>query len=137
MIPIDQKYLHDPINNSIGDCHRACIASVLELSIDDVPHFGLLSSREGRIVELQFLAKYGYTIYSIYGDGAMGNHPEMLNDDNEYYFAIGPSPRDKTISHQVVCHKGEIVHDPHPDKSGLAGINHFEILLKINDSNKL
>lgn len=131
MKPINQSILHDPEHGKNGDCWRACIASVLELPIEDVPHFGDMDDRKGRMVELQLLAKYGFTIYSIYGDGGMANHPEILPEDHEYYFAIGPSPRDKNISHQVVCHNGKIVHDPHPDKTNLSGISHFEILLKI------
>jgi len=133
MKPVNQIYLHDPDNNSVGDCWRACIASVLELPIEEVPHFGLLDVREGRREELKFLSKYGYTIYAIYGDGSMGNHPKIEVDENEYYFAIGVSPRDKNVHHQVVCHKGEIVHDPHPDKTNLKSISHFEILLKLTN----
>jgi len=131
MIPIDQSILHDPDNGKNGDCWRACLASVLELPIEKVPHFGDMNAREGRKAELTFLGNMGFTIYTIYGEGSMTNHPQMEEGDHEYYFAIGPSPRNKNISHQVVCHNGEIVHDPHPDKTGLAGISHFEILLKI------
>ena len=132
MKTVNQEFLHDPDNNLVGDCWRACIASVLELSIDDVPHFALLNIRDGKKTELKFLAKHGYAIYGTYGEGEMGNHPEMMEDENEYYFAIGESPRDKNVSHQVVCYNGMIVHDPHPDKSGLNSIMHFEILFKIN-----
>ncbi len=131
MIPVNQKFLQEPDNGSIGDCWRACIASVLELPIDDVPHFGELDVRIGMKMQLLLLHEHGLTLYSMYGEGSMSNHPEMQKDDHEYYFAIGPSPRDKNVNHQVVCHKGKIVHDPHPDKTGLAGISHFEILLKL------
>lgn len=138
MKKINQEILHDPENKIMGDCWRACIASVLELPLKDVPHFELLDIREGRRKELKFLAKHGYTIYAIYGEGKMGNHPKMMSDENEYYFAIGSSPRyfekNKSVSHQVVCHKGKIVHDPHPDKTNLGSISHFEILLKINQN---
>ena len=131
MKEVNQSILHDPDNGKNGDCWRASIASVLELPIEDVPHFADMNIREGRMSELKLLAKHGFTAYTIYGEKSMNDHPKMLPDDNEYYFAIGPSPRNKDINHQVVCHKGKIVHDPHPDKTGLAGISYFEILLKL------
>jgi hypothetical protein len=39
MKPIDQEFMHDPEKGIIGDCFRACIASILELDINEVPHF--------------------------------------------------------------------------------------------------
>ncbi len=39
MIPLMQRNHHDPANGIYGDCHRAAIASLLELPMDDVPHF--------------------------------------------------------------------------------------------------
>lgn len=39
MTPVKQRYKHDPENGVWGDCHRAAVASVLDLALDDVPHF--------------------------------------------------------------------------------------------------
>ncbi len=38
MTPLTQRYLHNP-PETYGDCYRACIASLLDLGLDDVPHF--------------------------------------------------------------------------------------------------
>ena len=38
MTPVKQQFLHDP-PTSYGDCHRAALASLLDLTIDDVPNF--------------------------------------------------------------------------------------------------
>lgn len=43
MKPVRQLYRHDPANGVYGDCWRACIASVLELPIEDVPHEVMIS----------------------------------------------------------------------------------------------
>lgn len=39
MIPLRQRNKHDPENGVYGDCHRAALASLLELPLDEVPHF--------------------------------------------------------------------------------------------------
>jgi len=39
MNPVKQKIKHLPHLKQYGDCHRACIVSILELDYDTVPHF--------------------------------------------------------------------------------------------------
>ncbi len=39
MIPVYQKFKRDPENGIYGDCHKSCIASILKLDWDVVPHF--------------------------------------------------------------------------------------------------
>lgn len=39
MIPVHCRVKHDPENGKYGDCVRACIASILELDAEKVPHF--------------------------------------------------------------------------------------------------
>lgn len=39
MIPVVCRVKHDPENGTYGDCVRACIASVMELDAEAVPHF--------------------------------------------------------------------------------------------------
>ena len=37
MKPVFQTRMHDPDKGIIGNCFRACIASILECGIDDIP----------------------------------------------------------------------------------------------------
>ena len=39
MKPVNCTVKDDPANGSYGDCVRACVASVLEMESDEVPHF--------------------------------------------------------------------------------------------------
>lgn len=39
MTPQKQKYRHAEDEGQFGDCHRTCIAMILDLPRDDVPHF--------------------------------------------------------------------------------------------------
>jgi hypothetical protein len=127
MKPVNQSIFHDPSNNSFGDCYRACIASILELNIEDVPHFMLEHDWRKRIRNiLLFLKKYNYTLYSV--DGLTDY---TLEGENEYFIVSGNSPRNKNNKHAVVGYKGKIVHDPHPDKTNIDTYDYSEIFLFI------
>lgn len=39
MLEHKQLYLHIPEKGLIGDCYRTCIACILNLEVEDVPHF--------------------------------------------------------------------------------------------------
>lgn len=39
MTPVTQEFRHDPKNFIWGDCHRAALATILDLPISKVPHF--------------------------------------------------------------------------------------------------
>ena len=130
MIPIDQKILHDPEKELIGDCMKACVASVFEIPMNQIPHFASFNNRGCAFEYVKFLGQHGYGIYAVHPDKD-GEHPKIFPGECEYYFVIGPSPRFKGATHQCIGHKGKIIHDPHPDKTGLNEIKYFEILVKL------
>jgi len=130
MKKVDQKKLHNPKKGINGDCVRASVASVLELPIDKVPSWEDLSNREFWHEYIKFLGRNGYGLYRI-NVGAKEPHPKILKGEYEYYFMIGPSPRFPDESHQCVGHKGKLVHDPHPDRTGLKSLRNVEILVKL------
>lgn len=112
MKPVDQEFLHKPEEGSVGDCLRACLASVLELPIADVPHFAKLypTAPECWCEVFDWLEDRGHE-YVYVG---------LINlDRDRFYIASGPSPR--SGRHAVVCKGSEVIHDPHPSKSGLTG----------------
>ena len=41
-----QKYKHDPDNGIFGDCYRTCLAYILGLDRDDVPHYVTTMDKE-------------------------------------------------------------------------------------------
>lgn len=123
MIPVKQEFIHDPENGQYGDCHRATIASLLELPIDQVPHFGAASKMEPtKFWELTqaFLMKHGVAMFEVparSGGGFFG-----LSDEHKVHHIIsGPSPRGGGVTHSVIGLDGRIVFDPHPDNTGLVG----------------
>lgn len=129
MIPVDQTRLHG--ENVKGNCFRACIASVLELSIDEVPAFEDMTIPYEWIDRcIEFLESHGYQYEGIYS-------LEDLRDCNGvdgYLVANGKSPRGD-FKHSVIWKDGAIVHDPHPSRSGLdGGVTEFFLFSRYTSS---
>jgi hypothetical protein len=105
-------------SNKIGDCLRACIASIFELSIDHVPNFWL----ETEDIE-EFWEKVRQWVFNELGcvcvalditEGGLDYFKDVLG------IACGTSPRNSSVGHAVVWKSGTVF-DPHPSGVGLAG----------------
>lgn len=117
-----------------GNCLMACVASVLEVPLSDLPD--LYDRKQGGdddwwMIVRRTLARYGWE--------AIYLHPEYVSATNEdrspadlapsgWALAGGPSPREGVVNddgenagHVVVAKDGELVHDPHPSGDGLGG----------------
>ena len=107
MTPVKQNITHDAV--SVGNCFQACVASILDLPLDEVPHFCNDYGQVDRfpLNYMKWLAARGlvYLEFSTDSTGAMefwGHH-----------LICGPSPRGDFL-HSVVGFNGEPVFDPHP-----------------------
>lgn len=105
MIPIKQKNLHNPKQGIIGDCYRACICSLLEISDKDVENF--VENTDYPMNVVHFLKEKGYRMY----------HSKEVPISVEYYIANGISPRG--VRHSVIYKNGELAYDPHPVGGGV------------------
>lgn len=113
MIPVRQTvFVHE---SGKGNCMSACIASILELPLNEV-----IDSSSDEVRKKGFwnpicdwLEDRNYYIkYKAEGDiDLIGN----------YSIGIGPSPRGD-FKHAVVCKNGIMVFDPHPSDDGLRKI---------------
>ena len=122
MTPVKQEFIHDPENGVYGDCQRAVIASLLDLPIQDVPHFMQLTNDDPvdywELLQ-KFLRGKGYAYLAVpskSGATFFGAVDELI-----YHEISGPSPRGNGTFHAVVGCNGHIVFDPHPSNTGLAG----------------
>lgn len=125
MIPIKQRFRHDPDNGIWGDCHRAAVASVLELTLDDVPHFceGGGSQETSTKREREWLATRGLVpiSISINQDIALDDVLSFVERINPgIVFVLGGTSR-TGCNHSVVCTNGKIAHDPGLDDPGIVG----------------
>lgn len=103
-----------------GDCMRACVASILELTLQQVPNFMKDGSNKYyENIQKWFLEKTSFLPLDVEFKEE-GQDREWLKDC--ICVAVGKSPRAKKDGekHGVVWLNGEMVHDPHPDKTGLA-----------------
>lgn len=109
MSQVTQTILHDPDNGAIGNCMQAAIASLLDLPLDDVPHFAAIEGDEWWSEFLTWARDLGYEVFVI--DGDFPPIPLLLH---------GKSPRG--VSHLVVGIGSTVVWDPHPSRDGLTEI---------------
>jgi hypothetical protein len=123
--PQTQLFCHDPGNGITGDCLRACWASILDLAIDEVPHFG--EGYPDKVIFWRrvddFLAARGLVRINVAFDASAGldrilESVELLNPG--LFFLLG-GVTVSGVGHSVVAGDGKIIHDPNPDKVGIAG----------------
>ena len=120
MIPVDQTKFGES-----GNCFDACLASILEIGIDKFPNFKGVGWAKRYNIFLQ--NNFDMQILSIYSS------PDILFSDdgegiNTHHIITGPGPRG--FMHAVVGLNGKMVHDPHPDRSGLLEVEYYEFIIK-------
>ena len=113
MKPVFQTIRHDPENGKYGDCFRAAIASLLELSIEEVPHFydgNKYGENDEKIYKFvqDWLGERGHYHVTILFEGDPRQAMKEWNPEM-YYILSGQS---SAGNHCVVAYEDEIVHDP-------------------------
>ncbi len=119
MVPVMQT-----IGGIGGNCFQACVASVMELPLEEVPHFfegsngGLWTQEQwDRVQDFAVSKLYKVTYIEMPEEPALA---DRLHATDLHYVAFGPSPAG-TFGHCVVWHEGKMVHDPAGRNCGLAG----------------
>jgi hypothetical protein len=120
--PVDQTEYGDDSN-----WYSACLASILEIGISDIPKMSGLLDIEHTWFDRTQAWLLHRSMFAV-----------VLNDDDRasgYYIAIGKNKKGEI--HGVIYLDGALVHDPHPSKSGLVGDPDTRIMIKrINDGRK-
>ncbi|AXH59532.1 hypothetical protein [Pseudomonas amygdali] len=121
MKPIDQtKNLDD---GQRGNCLAACLASILELGLDQVPEFEELPPGEWKVELPKWAASIGV---------AITRRQAGEFNPGEHYVAVGHSPRGNL--HATVALGGEVVHCPAPTKCGIRAINYIFTVTRLSAS---
>lgn len=105
MIPVEQTMVWSP-ESPDGNCFDACIASILECPIEEVPHY----------TDPKWLQKYWYWLQDRGWDLDYQLFREGEAPPEGYAILAVKSPRGP-IEHAVVIKDGEIVWDPHPERA--------------------
>jgi len=134
MKPVDQT----KFGFGNGNCQAACIASILEIPIEDIPNFHGDDPTDAETYwknVRKWCEDKPFTIISI---AFQEDHDpkEFLKDC--WVIASGPSPRgtEEWHRHAVVWKNGKIVHDPHPSRAGLKEIDTYDMFI-IKDPKEL
>lgn len=127
MTPHKQRLAHRPSQGLYGDCHRTCIACLLDVDPADVPHpyaGGMLDADEANAVIDSWLGSlYGLRQVHFAYHGEM-DRQQVLDTVKHFNpglaFILGGSSRNG-VGHLVIARDGEIIHDPSQDDSGIVG----------------
>jgi len=121
MIKHTQRFRHRPEEGIYGDCHRTCIACLLDLEPEEVPNFGEYygDSEAFFKAEAVFLSSKGLVSVQIPYDCTL---KDLLNiqgglNPNAFYILGGKSQ--SGVNHSVIGHGGEIYHDPSITQAGI------------------
>lgn len=116
MIPISQNLFYDPDPSAIGgNCFQACVASIFELDLECVPHF-CADQTDGRwFLAFDEWCRKNYGLQPILLRYPFTPHGVFFGEG----YAIRSGHSARGCLHSVVVLDGNVVHDPHPDRSGL------------------
>lgn len=116
MKPVDQT----EFEAGRGNCIAACLASILELPVTDVPNFTLSDDKWAAVTD--WLASNHHILPLI------TPWPLVSPFSRRHCVLLGASPRSER-GHAVVGlldgYKAEVIHDPHPTRAGIVGDPQF------------
>lgn len=106
-----------------GNCMSACLASILDIPLREIPNF--THFKERWYPEMwKWLGERGYELYYIYQIEKIDwdNFPGCIPGWEKlkilpYYMHNGKSPRG--YGHATVGWRGKMIHDPHPAGGGV------------------
>lgn len=120
MKPVDQTIFGDPE----GNCFNAVLASIFEVEIEKITP-QILTDPLWAVKFCKFILKE-FGLFMIELPAYLPLMPVG------YHEMSGPTPRGHT--HSVVGKDGKMVHDPHPDRTGLLKVDGYSIFVPMGCS---
>jgi len=127
MTPVKQTIESNKQLKIKGNCLQACVASLLDLPLEQVPHFVSFSDDEWVNIFLDFIYAKGY-ICEGYAPFSEINNESLKSGVDDFFIVTGQSPRG--IKHAVIYKKDQMFHDPHISNSGLIKLEGFYLIKK-------
>lgn len=112
MTPLIQTILDTGDASAPGNCLQTAVASLLDLPLEEVPHFVLNEAMGGPAWFdglLAFAKESGLRVEPLWDKNPA--------EPDEHYLAFGHTVRG--TYHAVVHLNGQLAHDPHPSGAGL------------------
>lgn len=134
MKPVFQTKFSSRDRSTRGNCLAACVASLLEISIEHVPEWEEMDKEWGDSF-ISFLEEKGIDFNGTFTMSGAAHSWQWLIDNgyqgiDGHYIVCGKSPRFPQIDHAVIYRYGEMVHDPHPSAQGLYQVDYLYLLEK-------
>lgn len=139
MKPVHQTQFGGPDApaGEVGNCFPACLASVLGIGLDEIPHFHELhrSAEHALDAMVAWSRPRGFVMMTF----DWSEWPRRYLPPGHLFVGGGKSPRGD-YHHAVVCEiiaadpGWRVVHDPHPSGDGLDGaLLNFDLFIPILD----
>ena len=111
MIPVKQTTRGggDAPKEERGDCFSACMASLLELDITEVPRFCELDDDDWGPAIAAWLKGFGLAYLEL----VHSEYVQQIRAEWGFHIVSATSPRG--LRHSVIAYKQRLVFDPHPD----------------------
>lgn len=111
MTPVDQ----DRFGSPRGNCTEAAFASLLGVPLSSVPDLAATDEPWQLVLDAWLRAHHGSRLLCC--DAFFDWMPDVL------HLMSGTSPRG--LRHMVVARGGDMIHDPHPDRTGIGPAERF------------
>ncbi len=105
-----------------GNCLQACIASLFDIALEDIPVFGNRSDWYDRFT-IFMVDRFGVQPIEVWPG-------KFFADLQGLYIASGPSPRGD-FDHSVILSGGTLAFDPYPGGNGLEQYTSFTLFIKV------
>ena len=122
-----KKLLQTKFNEN-GNCFNTCIASILETEIEEIPSKIESEDWWSYIDRLNVFLKDNYYVFLLYAEYPDWAEYIADNYEDSIYIACGKAKRG--FEHAVIYKGNSMIHDPHPDNSGIESISYAYIFLK-------
>ena len=112
-----------------GNCFAACVASILEVSIDEVPWLEDPENWQDYSLRLNNYLKerHDLKLFAFGFESITSHFPDALTDG--YYIVSGKIHGG--LEHSVVHKNGELVHDSNPKKNKIIELECIYLFIKI------
>lgn len=119
MHQVTQTILHGDPSGRPGNCLQAAVASLLDLALDEVPHFIEHDEWEEQLRD--FCLAHGY-------------RPLLRPPTTHVAYGMAWGPSERQVRHAVVWVDGAMGWDPHPSRAGLLRVTELIALEPVGGS---
>jgi hypothetical protein len=132
MKPVMQTRFSAKDGSVKGNCFTACVASLLELTMEEMPDLNADKLQDGSWIHpfWELITNHGLEYY---GTGTPNRHGSVkdYHGVDGYVIVCGKSPREWVkAGHAVVYLNGDLIHDPHPSGEGLVEVESWLLIEK-------